>query len=124
MSSAHSESPSPIPESRQENFTLGPLTSHIKCADYIASSHPEAQMFDLNAPLDVVPTWSFESLKLPVYVDACQAEVDRQRCTLSLVDWDDPDSDSDDEEVDVAIQPGIVPASASSPPGSSELPSN
>ncbi len=96
-------------ETKPTGFTRGPLTSHIKSAEYLASSHPGADIFDLNTPLPDIPPWSYELLKLPSFIDARKAEAERHRCTLSRVYWDESydECDSDSDEADAEEDTGV-----------------
>ncbi|RPD59044.1 hypothetical protein L226DRAFT_510667 [Lentinus tigrinus ALCF2SS1-7] len=97
---AASETAHPQPVREPLPFASGPLSSHLLCAEYLAVAHPGAKTIDLNAPLEVIPEWSFANLKLPVFVNPDQAEAESRRCVLSPVDWGQVESEDHDEEFD------------------------
>ncbi|KAI0697831.1 hypothetical protein C8T65DRAFT_661463 [Cerioporus squamosus] len=86
------------PETERENSqpAIGPFSSHLLCAEYLAVAHPGAKAIDLNAPLDFIPEWSFAHLQLPSFVSSDKAEAESRHCQLSPANWEDVDSEDED----------------------------
>ena len=114
--SVPSQAPSPSPDGLWAGLTRGTLTSHTKCVEYLATAHPGAEVVDLNAPLPEIPSWSYECLRLPSFLDVHEAEIQRQRCTLSVVQWDESDSDLDEGDDDAEGIRKLSPAPSSQVP--------